>query len=99
MSRTIRRKSVKPPRWVTHFDRWLSSETYEDKKLQKNLHKFYGDYGWNTKYASGRSAPRSFILCYQKSYRSNARLQIIRWLKNEEFECIIRDKPKLPYWD
>lgn len=99
MSRTIRRKSVKPPRWVTHPDRWLSSEIYEGEELQKHIHKFHGDHGWPTHYAGFKSAPRSFILSYQKSYRSNSRLQIIRWLKNEEFECIIRNKPKLPYWD
>lgn len=98
MSRTIRRKNF-VPEWVTH--EWKSRDSFssawirvpkEGKELAKALKKHHGDtyrWDWPTKWV------RNDV---QTTYRAQARNELARYLKDEEYEVIIPRKNPIP-WD
>lgn len=107
MSRTIRRKSYVPT-WVK--TEWVKVPgtvgwgsyirvPLEGKELAKSLHRHHGDAGCVTSTGSGVSCPKWFRQNEQQKYRVQCRQEIAKYLKNEEYECMIVDNPKLPYWD
>jgi hypothetical protein len=71
----------------------------EGKELKKSLHKHHGDAGYITHSGSGISCPKWFRQNEQHKYRSNAHQELVKYLKNDEYEYIIEANPKLPCWD
>jgi hypothetical protein len=104
MSRTIRRKDYVPA-WVkTDWVRVPGTYQYrkiplEGKDLAKSLHRHHGDAGCVTRTASGIGCPKWFRQMCQRIHRAECQQEMRKYLKNYEYECMIVNNPKLPYWD
>jgi len=111
MSRTKRRTNIRPPQWITHdYDfvwrdlgdgyqwREWSHIPLEGKELAKSLSKFHGDHGYAL-YACGSGPGKLFLRQEQKKYRAQAKQELFNFIKNPDYEVMILDNPKLPYWD
>lgn len=96
MSRTIRRKSGKEPRWVRTTWSWPFGGRIkmEGKELQKSLVKYHSDWGY------GRNSPSKWFRSREEAtFRSQNKVQLARFYKDFEYEVIMKSKYKMPYWD
>jgi hypothetical protein len=98
MSRTIRRKNSDPYwlywDWTSRYQDFIDPKSPEGKKRNAQYH---GDTGYNWHNFKG---PGWFHSLYaQKPHRQDARIQLIKYVKNEIEDVILRDKPKREYWD
>lgn len=71
----------------------------EGKALAKSLSKHHGDHGYVTHSCSGRGAPKWFRQNEEQSFRAKNRQELHKYLRDDEYECMISSKSKLPYWD
>ena len=97
MSKTVRRKTLPVPAWVTRDDGTRLGSTWvygqlEGKARAKKIAWWKSDareWHWSNKWI------RSDV---QQTYRAQARMELKRFEKNEEYEVIIPRKNLLP-WD
>ena len=113
MSRTIRRKNVKPDIYVTH-DYIKCPEGYYDmygyqvykwiplpeKAMKRSVAKFHSDNGHGTRYHCSTSGRKEFLLTFQCQERRRAKEELRKFMLNEEYEVMVSlNKPKTDYWD
>jgi hypothetical protein len=101
MSRTIRRKDY-IPFWVK--GEWQGSRftgepkvfvLYEGEQAKKELVRYHSDAG-----CPSRSGPHKwFRNSEQQIYRAKSKAELVKYLRNPEYEVMILANPKLPYWD
>lgn len=66
------------------------------KEGKKRIARFHSD----ADYHRSNRGPGWWINEFvQVPYRQDSRRQIQKWMKDEDYEIIIRDKPKRDYWD
>lgn len=83
-------KKVEGLRWQW-FPFVMNSPEYK-----KGSAKFHSDSGTHNCKEPG---PKWFRNLYaERPHRRSAKLQLTQFCRDEEFEVIILDKPKLPYW-
>jgi hypothetical protein len=71
----------------------IDPKSKEGKKLVAQFHSDAKTWG-------NSHGPGWFIAEFiQQPYRQDARRQIQKWMRDEDFEVIIADKPKRIYWD
>lgn len=106
MSRTIRRKNVKLPRWITHKHvriegLWVWEWIPRSKKeLAKERASFYSDNTGSTKYYCSTSGRKEWLLTFQNTERRSARDQLRKYMLDEEDKVMINpNRPFLDYWD
>ena len=103
MSRTIRRKSMVPPRYITFdwvkLNGWWQDVPKKDRELAKAIAKFHGDSGYSTHYATGDGPSAWFRRKEQMKYRSDCSRQLRKFMMDSEYEVLILPNPKWPYWD
>ena len=113
MSRTFRRKNTTNNGMWMDLDWFISEQVYPwetggnyhsrrvpfekgTKKYKKGLARFHSDGCTNTCKEPGPGWFRR--LFNTKPSRAGARIQINRWLRNEEYEVVAETHPHLPYW-
>ena len=108
MSRTYRRKNSWNERW--NGKKWCVSVwsytedgIYDKILLESNSKeyeyasaKFHSDTGTHSHKEPGPSWFRN--LYSQRPHRRQSRINLQRYVQGEDFDVIIEDKPKLPYW-
>jgi hypothetical protein len=85
--------------WHYHDVAWggRKSVPKKGKEYRKGWWTYHGD---SIRFNSGAKGPGWWITEFvQRPYRQAARRQIQKWMKDEDYEVIIQDKPKRMYWD
>ena len=111
MSRTIRRKNVHVPYYITKEwhtiwylkgEYWHSVRCWEERpeqEVKRRTAKFYSDAGHSTYYHCSTKGRPWFKTLHQRCYRRDANRELHKFSKDEKYEVMILAKPKLPYWD
>lgn len=106
MARTYRRKRYTPA-WVTEapYDfidpvtkvavTWAGSIQLEGDARAKKLRWWHEDkaHWW------GARPPKPYRMEVEMQHRAAARSELVRWLKDPDYEVMTLSKPKLDYWD
>lgn len=101
MSRTIRRKTMKPETRKSsvcpyaYVGRTHLRSDYTDKEYRKALACFHSDAKTWTHHRPGPW----FRNNEERHHRMDAKGQLIRFKNNVDYEVQILSKPRLPWWD
>lgn len=104
MSRTVRRKNAKLPIWVSQPWVRVEREGYWAIYVRppidfKNPAYIESKREWHQDSHSGRYSPPSWWNnLYQRKHRVKAREELSKWMRDEEYEIILEDKPHRDYW-
>lgn len=104
MARTIRRKSY-VPRHVTEDWRYVTDprtgESFygrvqlEGKERAKQLRWWHEDKScwW------GARPPKFYRKMHEDTHRADSKTELVRWVKNADYEPLVSRKALLGYWD
>lgn len=102
MSRTIRRKEY-IPKWVKRKILITSKGgmlifQLKGKELEDAIRVHRGDTGATCR-GSGTGPGVWFRRIQQHKYRKDCVKELVKYLRNPEYECMILSNPKLAHWD